>query len=146
MALVKLCRRQNNCATAIAPNKATAAMSKETEQFFTGLKDDFHAYVNTQLQLARLTIYEKSARAVALLVLGIAGSLMLLFVLLFIFLVMGFWLGRLLNSTATGLSLVAVAYVAVFAVLILLRKRLQEKIENLVIHEFTKDDEYGDGE
>ena len=121
-------------------------MSKETDQFFTDLKKDFSDYVNTQLQLARLIVYEKSARAVALLALALALSFILFFALLFVFLAIGFLLGGLLNSLAAGFSLVALIYIVMFAGLLLFRKRISEKIEDSVIREFTKDDEYDDNE
>ena len=119
-------------------------MSKENSQFFTGLKDDLQSYVNTQLQLVKLTIYEKSARAVALLALGLALFFTLLFALLFIFLSLGFFLSDLLGSSTLGFSAVALAYILLFTVLLLLRKRISRKIEDTVIKELTKDDEYDD--
>jgi len=119
-------------------------MSKENSQFFAGLKDDFQAYIDTQLQLAKLTIYEKSARAVALLALGLAMFFTLLFALLFIFLSLGFFLSDLFNSTTIGFTAIALIYILLFAGLLLLRKRISGKIEDVVIKELTKDDEYDD--
>ena len=117
-------------------------MSKENNQFFAGLKDDLQAYVNTQLQLAKLTIYEKGARAVALLALGLALFFTLLFALLFIFLSLGFFLSDLFGSSTLGFTAIALAYLVLLVVLLLLRKKIGGKIEDIVIKELTKDDEY----
>ena len=119
-------------------------MSKENSQFFAGLKEDLQAYIDTQLQLAKLTIYEKSARAVALLVLGLVLLFTLFFTLLFIFLSLGLYLSDLFESTTIGFTAIAVVYILLFAGLLLLRKRISGKIEDIVIREFTKDDEYDD--
>ena len=119
-------------------------MSKENSRFFTDLKDDLQAYVNTQLQLVKLTIYEKSARAVALLALGLALFFTLLFALLFIFLSLGFFLSDLFGSSTLGFTAVASIYVLMFVVLLLLRKQISRKIGDAVIKELTKDDEYDD--
>ena len=121
-------------------------MSKENSQFFAGLKDDLQAYVNTQLQLVKLTVYEKSARAVALLALGLALFFTLLFALLFIFLSLGFFLSDLFGSTALGFTAIALVYVLLFVVLLLSRRQISEKIEDVVIKELTKDDEYDEGD
>ena len=119
-------------------------MSKENSQFFAGLKEDLQAYIDTQLQLAKLTIYEKSARAVALLALGLALFFTLLFALLFIFLSLGFFLSDLFGSTTIGFTAIALVYILLFAGLLLLRKRISGKIEDVVIKELTRDDEYDD--
>ena len=117
-------------------------MSKENNRFFADLKDDLQAYVNTQLQLAKLTIYEKSARAVALLAFGLALFFTLLFALLFIFLSLGFLLSDLFGSTTLGFTAIALAYLVLFVILLLLRKKIGRKIEDIVIKDLTKDDEY----
>ncbi|MDD6211388.1 MAG: phage holin family protein [Bacteroidales bacterium] len=115
-------------------------MSKESNQFFTDLKDDLSAYVDTKLQLVRLSTYEKSARAVALIALGIILFFTLLFALLFIFLTLGYLLGEMIGSDALGFSIVALAYIILLGIQILLRNRIREWVEDLVVNELTKDD------
>ena len=121
-------------------------MNKETDQFFTDLKETLSAYVDIKLQLVRLSAYEKSARAVALSALGLMLFFTLLFALLFVFLTLGFFLGEIIGSDALGFSIVALAYLILLGIQMLMRNRIRRWIENLVINELTKDDDVDNGE
>ena len=121
-------------------------MNKETDQFFTDLKETLSAYVDIKLQLVRLSAYEKSARAVALSALGLMLFFTLLFALLFVFLTLGFFLGEIIGSDALGFSIVALAYLILLGIQVIMRNRIRRWIENLVINELTKDDDVDNGE
>jgi len=102
------------------PGKATFVgmplMESEPDKstFFADLKDLVVDYVQTRLELARLTAFEKIAQIIAYLVLGIVLALLFFFGFLFLSIVAGLYLSELLGSMLAGFGCIAVLYFAGF--------------------------------
>ena len=112
----------------------------DKQHFFKEIKNLFVEYLQTKLELTRITVFEKIARVVALLFSMILLTILLFFSILFVSLVGGFYLSRLFNSTYYGFAVVAGFYVVLFIVLSIFRRSLIEKfIVNAVIRILFKE-------
>ena len=115
-------------------------MDNKESPYFSTLKKDVGAYLETQLHIARLEAIEKGSRAVALFSWALVVSLILLFAIVFIFLAVGNAFGVLLGSLWAGYAIVAMIYLIMITALILLRERITTSIVNTLIRELTKED------
>lgn len=126
-------------------------MENNAENIFSKLKDDLTAYVKLRLELLKLDTYERVGELTATLSYGLVLLFLAFFSVLFIFIALGFFLGELLHSTAAGFGIVAAIYIICFAVILLVRNKLREKILNVVIaalmaHDEKKDESNGNGD
>ena len=115
-------------------------MNRNFNTLFADIKRDFTAYITTKLEILKLDVYEKSSVFSSLLLYGLILVLVVFFAFLFLFLALGLYVGQLLNSSGTGMVLVAVLYIIVFVILLWQRKRIQNRIVNLFIEQITQDE------
>jgi uncharacterized membrane protein YqjE len=87
------------------PSKAT---------FFKDLKDLIVDYVQTRLELARISAYDKIAQVIAYLILGVLLSFLFFFGLLFLSVVAALYLSELFHNMLIGFGLVAAIYFLAF--------------------------------
>ena len=78
---------------------------KDSEKVFQNLKEDISAYINLKLELLKLNTYEKSGKIIGLLSYGLILFFLVVFVILFIFLSLGFFLGDLFDNAAIGFGI-----------------------------------------
>ncbi|KYP16504.1 phage holin family protein [Flavihumibacter sp. CACIAM 22H1] len=102
-------------------------MKEEQEPgYFEKMELLLQQYVNNRLQLFRLQAAEKAARlgALALVLVLIAG--MVLFVLLFISIMAGYFFAELTGSLFYGFGIVTGFYLLVLVILLLVRRKYLE--------------------
>jgi len=108
-------------------------MEKDSQQLFNELKNDLSAYIESKLELLKLGTYERTGKVISVLSYGIVLLFLAFFVLLFIFLALGFYLGALFNSTGSGFIAVAVLYLLLIAFIMKNKKKICDKVLNIVI-------------
>jgi uncharacterized membrane protein YqjE len=108
----------------------------EKQGFFEETQDLVAEYVNNRLKLLKLQAAEKSAKVVALIFTGFTMALIFFFVLLFLSMMAAYFIAEKTGSQFAGFGIVAGFYVVVFAVVILLRKKYDRYISDLVVRIF----------
>ena len=83
-------------------------------QFFADLRDLIVAYFQERLELAKALAYEKIARIIAFLVIGLLMLLFFFFGILFLSFMLAMYFGELLHSQMAGYGLVAGIYFVAF--------------------------------
>lgn len=116
-------------------------MENFADKTFSELKNDISTYVETRFELMKLNTYERVAKIVAVLSYGTVLILLAFFVILFLFLSLGFFLGEILNSMALGFLLVVGMYLLLFGLIILFREKISVKVTNEIITAMMSKDE-----
>ncbi|HJA88671.1 MAG TPA: phage holin family protein [Candidatus Parabacteroides intestinavium] len=108
-------------------------MMKDSEKIFQNLKEDISAYINLKLELLKLNTYEKSGKIISLLSYGLILFFLVVFVILFIFLSLGFFLGDLLDNAAIGFGIISLLYLVLIGITVKKAQWIQTKVLNKVI-------------
>lgn len=116
-------------------------MEKDSREIFHELKTDVSAYVELKLELLKLSTYERTGKVIAVLSYGVVLLFLAFFVILFIFLALGFFLGDLFNSYGAGFAVVAVLYLLLIGVIIMNKNTISDKVLNVVIAALTSNDD-----
>jgi Fe2+ transport system protein B len=87
--------------------------------FFNDLKNLVIEYIQTRLELTRLSAFEKIAKIVTYLIVGFVLALFFFFGLFFLSLMLGFYLSDLLDSQFAGFGIVAGMYFGFFFIFLL---------------------------
>ena len=106
---------------------------KDSEKIFQNLKNDISAYINLKLELLKLNTYEKSGKIIGLLSYGLILFFLVVFVILFIFLSLGFFLGDLLDNAAIGFGIISLLYLVLIGITVKKAQWIQTKVLNKVI-------------
>lgn len=106
---------------------------KDSEKIFQNLKEDISAYINLKLELLKLNTYEKSGKIISLLSYGLILFFLVVFVILFIFLSLGFFLGDLLDNAAIGFGIISLLYLLLIGITVKKAQWIQTKVLNKVI-------------
>lgn len=106
---------------------------KDSEKIFQNLKEDISAYINLKLELLKLNTYEKSGKIIGLLSYGLILFFLVVFVILFIFLSLGFFLGDLLDNAAIGFGIISLLYLVLIGITVKKAQWIQTKVLNKVI-------------
>lgn len=114
---------------------------KDSEKVFQNLKEDISAYINLKLELLKLNTYEKSGKIIGLLSYGLILFFLVVFVILFIFLSLGFFLGDLFDNAAIGFGIISLAYLILIGITIKKAKWIQTKVLNIVIETLITNEE-----
>jgi len=115
-------------------------MKQESGQFFNELKNDVVTYAELKLELLKLGTYERTGKVIAVLSYGIILTALGFFLLLFIFLALGFYLSNLFDSLSAGFSVVAVLYLLLIGGVVLCREQIRNRILNIVIAALVAND------
>lgn len=116
-------------------------MEKESGEIFRELKKDLSAYVELKLELLKLSTYERIGKVIAVLSYGLILLFLAFFVILFIFLALGFFLGDLFGSIGAGFAVVAVLYLLLIGIILLNKNKISDKVLNVVIAALTTNDD-----
>jgi uncharacterized membrane protein YqjE len=111
-------------------------MEAQKQNFFEETQDEVADYVNNRLELAKLQTVEKSARLVALIFTGFTMALVFFFVLMFVSMMVAYLIAEKTGSMFAGFGIVTAFYIVAFVVVILLRKRYDKYISDLVVRIF----------
>lgn len=106
---------------------------KDSEKIFQNLKEDISAYINLKLELLKLNTYEKSGKIISLLSYGLILFFLVVFVILFVFLSLGFFLGDLLDNAAIGFGIISLLYLLLIGITVKKAQWIQTKVLNKVI-------------
>lgn len=117
-------------------------MEREPADFFQELKILVADYLAARLKLIKYEIYEKTAKIAASLFSALVIVLLVMIVLLFSSISLGFYLGALFENTGTGFLAVTGLYLILLVPFIFFRKKWIEKIiVNRVIDQLTEKEE-----
>jgi len=118
-------------------------MENPIKSFFAGLKDAVAEYLEARLQLAKISVYEKIAKALAVFFSALILMIVFFVVLIAFTLFLGTWLNEVLDSRFAGFAIVAGIYFFGFLLLVIFRKKI---IEDFLMKAFIKifftDDEH----
>lgn len=102
-------------------------MENPFKSFFTDLKKLVAEYIETRLQLVKVSAYEKLAKILSAFFAGLILVIMFFVVIVAFIFFLGAWLNEIFNSRFIGFAIVAVAYFVFFVLLLYFRKQLIEK-------------------
>jgi len=122
------------------PARLRRKMKQEAGQFFNELKDDVLTYAELKLELLKLGTYERTGKVISVLSYGIILTALGFFLLLFIFLALGFYLSNLFDSLSAGFAVVAVLYLLLIGGVVLFREQIKNRILNIVIAALVAND------
>jgi Protein of unknown function (DUF1469). len=91
---------------------------------WNSLKKEVSELIATRIKILRFEIYEKTSVAASALIFGVIIINLIFFTLLFAFVALGFLFSEWLGNYAGGFGLVVLIYVILFAIMLLLRKKL----------------------
>lgn len=114
-------------------NNSDKNMSGDLNSLFSELRLDMLSYIKTRFAYYKLDLIEKSSKIISMLSLGIVMAGILLCSFIFALISLGFYLGNVYNSNALGFGLVSLIWLAVFLIIILLRKPIKNFILNRCI-------------
>jgi len=115
-------------------------MKKEPDQFFQELKRDITTFAELKVELLKLETFEKTGKVISVLAFGLLVVSLVFFLILFIFIALGFFLSELFNSYGLGFSAVALLYLLLIGLSMLLKNKIRMLILNVVIEAFMEND------
>lgn len=116
-------------------------MEKDSGKIFSELKKDVTAYMESKLELLKLSTYERTGKVISVLSYGLILLFLGFFAILFIFMAVGFFLGEWLGSSGAGLGIVALLYLLLIGIILLTKDRIRTKIINEVIAALSANDD-----
>ena len=122
------------------PARLKHKMKQDSRQFFSELKNDVLTYAELKLELLKLGTYERTGKVISVLSYGIILTALFFFLLLFIFLALGFYLGDRFDSLSAGFAVVAVLYLLLIGGVLLFKEQIRSRILNIVIAALVAND------
>lgn len=119
-------------------------MEQEAREIFDELKKDVSAYVELKLEYLKLSTYERTAKVISVLSYGLVLLFLAFLAVLFIFLALGFFLGDLFGSIGAGFGSVVILYILLIILIVTNRKKISDKVLNVVIASLTSNDDKSD--
>ena len=116
-------------------------MEKDSGKIFSELKKDVTAYMESKLELLKLSAYERTGKVISVLSYGLILLFLGFFAILFIFMAVGFFLGEWLGSSGAVLGIVALLYLLLIGIILLTKDRIRTKIINEVIAALSANDD-----
>ncbi|GAB3366093.1 hypothetical protein GCM10027566_37220 [Arachidicoccus ginsenosidivorans] len=108
-------------------------MEEQNPNFFKQYREKIEGYLEDRLMLLRL----KSVKKISTLIVQMVGMAFLAllsgFIVLFISIMLGFYLGHLLDSYYAGFGIVTLLFVLTFIFSIVYRKKLMRKVISSII-------------
>lgn len=110
----------------------------EEEKFsLSGTFQKTKEYLDSQLNLIRLKTVERSSRLIASLIVDGAKIILTLFIIFFLCLALGFYLGEVLGSNSLGFLATAVIFLVILLLIRVLEPKLETKFMDLSIRRFS---------
>lgn len=119
-------------------------MENTAEKIFTELKDDISTYAGLKLRLLKLMAIERAAKIIAVLSHAVILMLMGFFMILFLFMALGFYLSQLMDNLALGFLVVGGIYVLLALVMIWAKDRVRLRLMNLAVEVLDDNDDDDD--
>lgn len=110
----------------------------EEEKFsLSGTFQKTKEYLDSQLNLIRLKTVERSSRLIASLIVDGAKIILTLFIIFFLCLALGFYLGEVLGNNSLGFLATAVIFLVILLLIRVLEPKLETKFMDLSIRRFS---------
>lgn len=110
----------------------------EEEKFsLSGTFQKTKEYLDSQINLIRLQTVERSSRLIASLIVDGAKLILTLFIVFFLCLALGFYLGELLESNSLGFLATAVIFFVLLMIIRAFEPKLESKFMDLSIRRFS---------
>lgn len=110
----------------------------EEEKFsLSGTFQKTKEYLDSQLNLIRLKTVERSSRLIASLIVDGAKIILTLFIIFFLCLALGFYLGEVLGSNSLGFLATAGIFLLILLLIRVLEPTLESKFMDLSIRRFS---------
>jgi len=110
----------------------------EEEKFsLSGTFQKTKEYLDSQLNLIRLKTVERSSRLIASLIVDGAKIILSLFILFFLCLALGFYLGEVLGSNSLGFLATAVIFLLILVLIRVFEPTLESRFMDLSIRRFS---------
>jgi len=110
----------------------------EEEKFsLSGTFQKTKEYLDSQLNLIRLKTVERSSRLIASLIVDGAKIILTLFIIFFLCLALGYYLGEVLGSNSLGFLATAVIFLVILLLIRVLEPKLETKFMDLSIRRFS---------
>lgn len=109
-------------------------MEKDSEKYFREVKEELTDYVKMRSDLIKLTVYEKTAGMMSVLLTNLLIIISGYFTLLFISVMLGVLLSTLLHNWIIGFGIITLLYIFLFLFLaVFRRKQIETYFTDLVI-------------
>jgi len=119
------------------PSVPPIIIESTTEKSEPNLFEQVKEYVSNRIELAKIELIENSSHAVAGAVIGVVTVLTGLFILIFLSVGLGLYLGDVLDSRLNGFLIVAGIYLLLVILVLVLRKSvIESKIIDIQIKKF----------
>lgn len=129
-----------------------AKEKKDTKFSLSGSFKKTREYIDTRLKLFQLKLTERSSRLIASLLVDAVKVVLVLFVVFFFSLALGFYLSELLGSTSLGFLTTGGIFILLFLLILLVERRFEHFLMNMSIkrflgkwHEDDESDEVNEG-
>lgn len=110
----------------------------EEEKFsLSGTFQKTKEYLDSQLNLIRLKTVERSSRLIASLIVDCAKIILSLFIVFFLCLALGFYLGEVLGSNSLGFLATAVIFLLILVLIRVFEPTLESRFMDLSIRRFS---------
>jgi hypothetical protein len=110
----------------------------EEEKFsLSGTFQKTKEYLDSQLNLIRLKTVDRSSRLIASLIVDGAKIILTLFIIFFLSLALGFYLGEVLGSNSLGFLTTAVIFLLILLLIRVFEPKLETKFMDLSIRRFS---------
>jgi hypothetical protein len=117
-------------------------MTEQEPVFFRDLKILVTEYLAARIKLLKFEVFEKTAKITATLFSSFVIAMLAFFLLFFLSIALGFYLGAVFESYGTGFLMVTGLYLIMLIPFIVFRKSLIEKlIINRLIEQLTEKEE-----
>jgi hypothetical protein len=109
----------------------------EEQKFsFSGSFQKTKEYLDTQLEILKLKAISKSSRIIGAIILDVSKLGLILIVVFFWSLALGFWLGELLESNSLGFLATGGIFLIILLIVKLLEPKLEAKFMDITIKKF----------
>jgi len=100
----------------------------DSEHFFSDLKNLIVEYFKNRLEIARLSVFEKIAKIIAVIFSAIILVFLFFLTILLLSLTGGFYLSNIFENNFYGFGIMAAFFLFLFILLLLFRKELLDKM------------------
>ncbi|MEI6507453.1 MAG: hypothetical protein WCO54_03155 [Bacteroidota bacterium] len=100
----------------------------DNEHFFSDLKNLIVEYFKNRLEIARLSVFEKIAKIIAVIFSAIILVFLFFLTILLLSLTGGFYLSNIFENNFYGFGIMAAFFLFLFILLLLFRKELLDKM------------------
>ncbi|MHB1922225.1 MAG: hypothetical protein ACYCOO_08305 [Chitinophagaceae bacterium] len=109
-------------------------MENDFSSFFSATKKVINDYLETRLDLFKFQASGRLSKALGVFFTLIMASFLFFFIIIFLGMVLGFWMGGITGSNAIGFLISTLFFAILLTVAMIFRKRLIEKpISNIIL-------------